>query len=161
MAITIHCDIVSADESLFSGSVEMIVATGSLGELGITPGHAPLLSDLRPGPVRLVKENGEEEVYYLSGGYLEVQPGSIAILADTAVRAGDIDEAAAAEAMKTAEQAIANQSSEIEYSKAASMLAEATAQLRTVQTLRKKLGGWRQEWVSCVKKSGLATLFFV
>ncbi|MFQ3222683.1 MAG: F-type H+-transporting ATPase subunit epsilon [Porticoccaceae bacterium] len=141
MAITVHCDIVSADESLFSGSVEMIVATGSLGELGITPGHAPLLSDLRPGPVRLVKENGEEEVYYLSGGYLEVQPGSIAILADTAVRAGDIDEAAAAEAMKTAEQAIANQSSEIEYSKAASMLAEATAQLRTVQTLRKKLGG--------------------
>ncbi len=141
MAITIHCDIVSADESLFSGSVEMIVATGSLGELGITPGHAPLLSDLRPGPVRLVKENGEEEVYYLSGGYLEVQPGSIAILADTAVRAGDIDEAAAAEAMKTAEQAIANQSSEVEYSKAASMLAEATAQLRTVQTLRKKLGG--------------------
>jgi F-type H+-transporting ATPase subunit epsilon len=141
MAITVHCDIVSADESLFSGSVEMIVATGSLGELGITPGHAPLLSDLRPGPVRLVKEHGEEEVYYLSGGYLEVQPGSIAILADTAVRAGDIDEAAAAEAMKTAEQAIANQSSEIEYSKAASMLAEATAQLRTVQTLRKKLGG--------------------
>jgi F-type H+-transporting ATPase subunit epsilon len=141
MAITVHCDIVSADESLFSGFVKMIVATGSLGELGITPGHAPLLSDLRPGPVRLVKENGEEEVYYLSGGYLEVQPGSIAILADTAVRAGDIDEAAAAEAMKTAEQAIANQSSEIEYSKAASMLAEATAQLRTVQTLRKKLGG--------------------
>jgi F-type H+-transporting ATPase subunit epsilon len=141
MAITVHCDIVSADESLFSGAVEMIVATGSLGELGITPGHAPLLSDLRPGPVRLVKGNGEEEVYYLSGGYLEVQPGSIAILADTAVRAGDIDEAAAAEAMKTAEQAIANQSSEIEYSKAASMLAEATAQLRTVQTLRKKLGG--------------------
>jgi len=108
----------------------MLVATGSLGELGITPGHAPLLSDLRPGPVRLVKENGEEEVYYLSGGYLEVQPGSIAILADTAVRAGDIDE-----------QAIANQSGEIEYSKAAAMLAEATAQLRTVQTLRKKLGG--------------------
>ncbi|CAI8266004.1 MAG: ATP synthase epsilon chain [Porticoccaceae bacterium UBA1117] len=141
MAITVHCDIVSADESLFSGSVKMIVATGSLGELGITPGHAPLLSDLRPGPVRLVKENEEEEVYYLSGGYLEVQPGSIAILADTAVRAGDIDEAAAAEAIKTAEQAIANQSGEIEYSKAASMLAEATAQLRTVQTLRKKLGG--------------------
>ncbi|MBT3673042.1 MAG: F0F1 ATP synthase subunit epsilon [Porticoccaceae bacterium] len=141
MAITVHCDIVSADESLFSGAVEMVVATGSLGELGITPGHAPLLSDLRPGPVRLVKENGEEEVYYLSGGYLEVQPGSIAILADTAVRAGDIDEAAAAEAVKSAEQAIANQTGEIEYAKAAVMLAEATAQLRTVQTLRKKLGG--------------------
>ena len=141
MAITVHCDIVSADESLFSGAVEMVVATGSLGELGITPGHAPLLSDLRPGPVRLVKENGEEEVYYLSGGYLEVQPGSIAILADTAVRAGDIDEAAAAEAVKSAEQAIANQTGEIEYAKAAAMLAEATAQLRTGQTLRKKLGG--------------------
>jgi len=141
MAITVHCDIVSADESLFSGSVAMVVATGSLGELGITPGHAPLLSDLRPGPVRLVKENGEEEIYYLSGGYVEVQPGSIAILADTAVRAGDIDEAAAAEAVKSAEQAIANQSGEIEYSKAAAMLAQATAQLRTVQTLRKKLGG--------------------
>jgi F-type H+-transporting ATPase subunit epsilon len=141
MAITVHCDIVSADESLFSDSVEMVVATGSLGELGIMPGHAPLLSDLRPGPVRLVKQGGEEEVYYLSGGYLEVQPSSIAILADTAVRAGDIDEAAAAEAVKSAEQAIANQAGEIEYSKAASMLAEATAQLRTVQTLRKKLGG--------------------
>ena len=141
MAITVHCDIVSADESLFSGAVAMVVATGSLGELGITPGHAALLSDLRPGPVRLVKETGEEEVYYLSGGYLEVQPGSIAILADTAVRAGDIDEAAAAEAVKSAETAIANQTGEIEYSKAAAMLAEATAQLRTVQTIRKKLGG--------------------
>ena len=119
----------------------MVVATGSLGELGVTAGHAPLLSDLKPGPVRLVKQNGEEEVYYLSGGYLEVQPNNISILADTAVRANDIDEAAAAEAVKEAESAIANQSGEIEYSKAAAMLAEATAQLRTVQTLRKKLGG--------------------
>jgi F-type H+-transporting ATPase subunit epsilon len=119
----------------------MVVATGSLGELGITAGHAPLLSDLKPGPVRLVKQNGEEEIYYLSGGYLEVQPNCISILADTAVRAGDIDEAAAAEAVKSAEQAMANQAGEIEYSKAASMLAVATAQLRTVQTLRKKLGG--------------------
>ena len=79
MAITVHCDIVSADESLFSGLVEMVVATGSLGELGVTAGHAPLLSDLKPGPVRLVKQNGEEEVYYLSGGYLEVQPNNISI----------------------------------------------------------------------------------
>ena len=141
MVTTVQCDIVSADESLFSGSVQMVVATGSLGEMGIMPDHAPLLSDLRPGPVRLVKDGGDEEVYYLSGGYVEVQPYSIAILADTAVRAGDIDEAAAAEAVKSAEQAIANQSGEIEYSKAASLLAEATAQLRTVQTLRKKLGG--------------------
>ena len=141
MVMTVHCDIVSADESLFSGLVEMVVATGSLGELGITAGHAPLLSDLRPGPVRIVKQAGEEEVYYLSGGYLEVQPTTISILADTAVRADDIDEAAAAEAVKDAETALANQSGEIEYSKAAAILAESTAQLRTVQALRKKLGG--------------------
>ena len=141
MAITVHCDIASADASLYSGPVKMVVATGSMGELGIMAGHAPLLSALKPGPVRLVTQNGEEEVYYLSGGYLEVQPNGISILADTAVRANDIDEASAAEAVKTAEQAIANQSSEIEYSKAAAMLAEATAQLLTVQTLRKKLGG--------------------
>ncbi len=141
MAMTVHCDIVSADESLFSGLIEMVVATGSLGELGVTAGHAPLLSDLKPGPVRLIKQNGEEEIYYLSGGYLEVQPNMVSILADTAVRADDIDEAAAAEAVKDAEQAIANQTGEIEYSKAAAMLAEASAQLKTVAQLRKKLGG--------------------
>lgn len=138
---TVQCDIVSANESLFSGLVEMVVATGSLGELGINAGHAPLLSDLKPGPVRVIKSADEEEIYYLSGGYLEVQPNGISILADTAVRADDIDEAAAAEAVKAAEQGLANQNGEIEYSKAAAMLAEATAQLRTVQTLRKKLGG--------------------
>jgi len=141
MAMTVHCDIVSADESIFSGLIEMVVATGSLGELGVTAGHAPLLSDLKPGPVRLIKQNGEEEIYYLSGGYLEVQPNMVSILADTAVRANDLDEAAAAEAVKSAEHALANESGEIEYSKAAAMLAEATAQLRTISQLRKKLGG--------------------
>ena len=141
MAITVHCDIVSADESLFSGLVEMVVATGSMGELGVTAGHAPLLCALRPGRVPLGQQHGEEELYYLAGGYLEVQPNSISILADTAVRAGDIDEAAAAEAVKEAEAALANLSGEIEYSKAAAMLAESTAQLRTLQKLRKKLGG--------------------
>jgi F-type H+-transporting ATPase subunit epsilon len=141
MAMTVHCDIVSADESIFSGLIEMVVATGSLGELGVTAGHAPLLSDLKPGPVRLIKQNGEEEIYYLSGGYLEVQPNMVSILADTAVRANDLDEAAAAEAVKSAEHALANQSGEIEYSKAAAMLVEATAQLRTISQLRKKLGG--------------------
>jgi len=140
MATTVQCNIVSADESLFSGPVEMVVATGSLGELGINAGHAPLLSDLKPGPVRVIKQAGDEEVYFLSGGYLEVQPNAISILADTAVRADDIDEAAAAEAVKVAEHALANQTGEIEYSKAAAMLAQATAQLHTVQTLRKKLG---------------------
>jgi F-type H+-transporting ATPase subunit epsilon len=141
MATTVQCNIVSADESLFSGPVEMVVATGSQGELGIYPGHAPLLSDLKPGPVRIITEADNEEVYYLSGGYLEVQPNAISILADTAVRANDIDEAAAAEAAKAAEHALANQTGEIEYSKAAAMLAEASAQLHTVRTLRKKLGG--------------------
>jgi F-type H+-transporting ATPase subunit epsilon len=141
MATTVQCNIVSADESLFSGAVEMVVATGSLGELGINAGHAPLLSDLKPGPVRVIKEAGEEEIFFLSGGYLEVQPNAISILADTAVRANDIDEAAAAQAVKDAEHAIANQNGEIEYSKAAAMLAQATAQLQTVRALRKKMGG--------------------
>lgn len=140
MSASLQCDIVSADESLFSGSVSMVIATGSLGEMGITPGHAPLLSDLNPGPVRLLKDGGEEEIYYLSGGYIEVQPTSVSILADKAVRAGDIDEAAANEALKLAEQTITNQSGEIDYSKAAAQLAEATAQLRTVDKLRKKMG---------------------
>tara|TARA_Y100000766_G_C18839037_1_gene572019 strand:+ start:860 stop:1285 length:426 start_codon:yes stop_codon:yes gene_type:complete len=140
MNSTVQCNIVSADESLFSGSVSMVIATGSLGEMGITPGHAPLLSDLNPGPVRLLIDGGEEEIYYLSGGYIEVQPTSVSILADKAVRAGDIDEAAASEALKLAEQTISNQSGEIDYSKAAAQLAEATAQLRTVEKLRKKIG---------------------
>jgi F-type H+-transporting ATPase subunit epsilon len=119
----------------------MLVATGSLGALGVTAGHAPLLTNLKPGSVRLIKQGGDEELYYLSGGYLEVQPNAISILADTALRADDINEAAAAEAMKAAENALSNQSGEIEYSKAAAMLAEATAQLNTVRNLRKKLGG--------------------
>ena len=140
MLSSVQCDIVSADEALFSGSVSMVIATGSLGEMGITPGHTPLLSDLNPGPVRLVMNDGEEEIYYLSGGYIEVQPTSISILADSAVRAADIDEASAAAAVKSAEQRIVNHSSDIDFSKAAAMLAEATAQLRTVKALRKKLG---------------------
>ena len=110
MSGSVECDIVSADESLFSVSVRMVIATGSFGEMGITPGHAPLLSDLNPGPVRLLKDGGEEEIYYLSGGYIEVQPTSVSILADKAVRAGDIDEAAANEALKLAEQTVTNQS---------------------------------------------------
>ena len=140
MLSSVQCDIVSADEALFSGTVSMVIATGSLGEMGITPGHTPLLSDLNPGPVRLVMNDGEEEIYYLSGGYIEVQPTSISILADSAVRAADIDEAFAAAAVKSAEQRIVDQSSDIDFSKAAAMLAEATAQLRTVKALRKKLG---------------------
>ncbi|MEJ6539478.1 MAG: F0F1 ATP synthase subunit epsilon, partial [Halioglobus sp.] len=103
MSMTIHCDIVSAEEEIFSGLVEMLVATGSEGELGVTYGHAPLLSALVPGPVRIVTQNGDEQVYYVSGGFLEVQPGVVSILADTAIRADDVDEAAAEEARKEAE----------------------------------------------------------
>jgi F-type H+-transporting ATPase subunit epsilon len=139
MAMTIHCDIVSAEEEIFSGLVEMVVATGSLGELGISYGHAPLLTALEPGPIRIVK-NGTEEVYFVSGGYLEVQPGTISVLADTAIRAADLDEAAAEEAQKEAEQALANQSGDFDYGRAASQLAAAAAQLRTIRAIRKKMG---------------------
>ncbi len=141
MAITIHCDIASAEEKIFSGLVEYVVATGTYGDLGIYPGHAPLLTALIPGPVRLVKDGGEEEIFYVSGGYLEVQPWMVNILADTAVRAHDVDEANAIEAKKEALEAITRQTAEFEYSRAASQLAEAAARLRTVQQLRKKLGG--------------------
>ena len=108
MAMTMHCNIVSAEEEIFSGRVTMLVATGSLGELGIMPGHAPLLTGLRPGPVRLLMDNGEEEVFFASGGFLEVQPGMATILADTALRADDLDEAAAVEAKDAAEKAVAS-----------------------------------------------------
>ena len=140
MAMTVHCDIVSAEREIFSGLVKMIVATGSLGDLGVTYGHAPLLTGLEPGPVRIVKDNGEEEIYYVSGGYLEVQPYHVTVLADTALRADDMDEAAAQEAKETVQKELTNQSGEIDYSKAAVQLAEAAAQLRTLQSIRKKLG---------------------
>ena len=140
MPYTFHLDIVSAEEEIFSGTVDMLVANGELGELGISPGHAPLLTSLKPGPVKVTKHGGDEEFYYVSGGMLEVQPHVVTVLADTAVRADDVDEAAAIEALKAAEQALHDQSSEIEYSKAAAELAEAAAQLRTLQAIRRKAG---------------------
>ena len=130
MAITVHCDIVSAEENLFSGQVERVVASGILGDLGIEPGHAALITPLQPGPVRIVKQNGEEEIVYVSGGFLEVQPNSVTVLADTAVRADDLDEAAALEAKKHAEQAMENQGGDFDYSRAMSQLAIAAGQLR-------------------------------
>jgi F-type H+-transporting ATPase subunit epsilon len=139
MATSFHCDIASAEDRIFSGEIESLVAAGSLGDLGIYPGHAPLLTALIPGPVRIILAGGEEEIYYVSGGFLEVQPGTVNILADTAIRADDVDEATAEKARQEAEAAIANQDAEFEYSKAASQLAEAAAQIRTIQQLRKKL----------------------
>ncbi len=140
MAMTIHCDIVSAETEIFSGLVEMLIAAGAEGDLGICYGHAPLLTSLQPGPVRIKKQGGEEEIYYVSGGFLEVQPSTITVLADTALRAGDMDEVAALEAKKEAVQALQNQSGELDYSRAAVQLAEAAAQLRTLQAIRKKMG---------------------
>ena len=139
MAMTVHCDIVSAEEELFSGLVEFVSVTGSLGDLGISPGHAPLLSELVPGPVELRKQGGEEDVFYISGGFLEVQPHKVTVLADSALRAQDLNEAAAQDAQKHAEQAMSEKGAEFDYSAATAQLAEATAQLRTLQQVRKKL----------------------
>lgn len=137
MAMTMHCDIVSAEEKIFSGLVEILVATGTLGDLGIAPGHAPLLTALIPGPVRVVLQNGSEQIYYVSGGFLEVQSGVVTVLADTAIRADDVNEAAALKAIEDANEAINNKHSEFEYSRAATQLAEAAAQLRALRQLRK------------------------
>jgi F-type H+-transporting ATPase subunit epsilon len=138
--MTMHCDIASSEARIFSGRVESLVCTGTLGDMGILPGHAPLLSALIPGPVRLVTQDGQEQIFYVSGGFVEVQPGTVNILADTAIRADDMDEAQAEQAKKDVEAAIANRDAEFEYSRAATQLAEAAAQLRTLQQLRQKLG---------------------
>ncbi|MBU3068650.1 F0F1 ATP synthase subunit epsilon [Aestuariicella sp. G3-2] len=140
MAMTVHCDIVSAEEEIFSGLVEMVIAAGTEGDVGISYGHAPLLTGLKPGPVRVIKQDGSEEVFFVSGGYLEVQPYAVTLLADTALRAHDMDEASALEAKREAEQALANQSSDFDYSRASAQLAEAAARLRTIQAMRKKSG---------------------
>ena len=136
---TMQCEIVSAEEQIFSGAIETGIATGLLGDLGVSHGHAPLLTGLKPGPVRVITED-DEAIYYVSGGFLEVQPDVITILADTAIRADDLDEAAALEAQKVAEQAVSNQNSELDYTRAAADLAAAVAQLRTIQQIRSKLG---------------------
>ncbi|HBP99477.1 MAG TPA: F0F1 ATP synthase subunit epsilon [Gammaproteobacteria bacterium] len=138
MAMTMHCDIVSAEKSIFSGRVEMVVATGTLGDLGVAPGHAPLITGLIPGPVRLIKDGGDEVVFYVSGGYLEVQSGVVTLLTDTALRADDVDEAAAVEAMEEAERAMQDASAELDYGTASAQLAEAAAQLRALRQLKNR-----------------------
>ncbi|PWK39039.1 F0F1 ATP synthase subunit epsilon [Pseudomonas sp. B21-040] len=141
MAMTVHCDIVSAEGEIFSGLVEMVIAHGALGDLGIALGHAPLITNLKPGPIRLIKQGGEAEVFYISGGFLEVQPNMVKVLADTVQRAVDLDEASAQEAVKAAERALHDRGAEFDYGAASARLAEAAAQLRTVQQIRKKFGG--------------------
>lgn len=138
MASTVHCSIVSAEEEIFSGLVEMVVANATEGELGILPGHTPLLSGVKPGPVRLILEGGDEEVFFASGGFIEVQPTAITILADTALRADDIDEAAAQEAQSKAERELSDNRSEIDYGRVQSDLAEQAAMLRTIRKHRER-----------------------
>ncbi|MFC4729047.1 F0F1 ATP synthase subunit epsilon [Coralloluteibacterium thermophilus] len=139
MATTIRCDIVSAEEEIFRGTVSMVVATGELGELGIAPRHAPLITRLKPGQVRVILENGEEQFFYVSGGILEVQPQVVTVLADTAVRAKDLDEKAALAAKQEAERALAGRGEAQEIAEAQAKLAEAVAQLQALERLRRNL----------------------
>ena len=138
MASTVHCSIVSAELEIFSGMVEMVVASGTIGELGLFHGHTPLLSGVKPGPVRLRLEGGEEEIFFASGGYIEVQPTSITILADTAIRADDIDEAAAVEAQQRAERELADNRADIDFGRISADLAEQAAMLRTIRKFREQ-----------------------
>lgn len=138
MTMTIHVDIVSAEVEIFSGLAEMVFAPAIQGEVGIAPRHAPLLTRLKPGEVRVQTGNeGEELNFFVSGGMLEVQPHLVTVLADTAIRANDLDEAAALDAKRRAEELMADKSDSIDYSKAQGELAEAMAQLATIEKLRK------------------------
>jgi F-type H+-transporting ATPase subunit epsilon len=139
MASTIRCDIVSAEEEIFHGNAQMVIATGEMGELGIAPRHAPLITRLKPGQVRVLLENGEEQFFYVSGGILEVQPNVVTVLADTAIRAKDLDEAAARGAKDEAERALANRSDALEVAQAQAQLAQAMAQLQALERLRRAL----------------------
>lgn len=139
MASTIRCDIVSAEDEIFHGTVAMVVATGELGELGIAPRHAPLITRLKPGQVRVIKEDGSEETFYVSGGILEVQPQVVTVLADTATRAEALDEKTILAAKAEAERIMANRSDAVDIADAQRQLAEAMAQLQALERLRKNL----------------------
>ena len=134
---TIQVDIVSAETEIWSGQGTMVFAPGEIGELGIAPGHTPLITKLSPGDVRVIKEDGEEEFVFVSGGVLEVQPHVVTVLSDTAVRGADLDEAAALEAKKKAEEALADSAAEMDYAAAQAELASAIAQIRSIEKLRR------------------------
>ena len=134
----IKISIVSSSEEIYSGEATMVFATGSIGELGTAPGHTPLLTGLAAGPVR-VQNGSEEETFFCSGGFVEVQPNAVTILSDTAERADSLDESEALKAKEAAEQSLADQQSTIDYTKAAAQLAEAVARLKTIQKLRKNI----------------------
>jgi len=136
MATTIQVDIVSAEQEIWSGAGTMVFAPGDLGELGIAPGHTPLITKLAPGDVRVIKEDGEEEFVFVSGGILEVQPHVVTVLSDTAVRGSDLDEASALEAKRAAEEKLADSAAEMDYASAQAELASAIAQIRSIEKLR-------------------------
>ncbi len=138
MAMTMHVDVVSAETSIFSGTVEAVFAPAKEGEVGIMPRHSPFLAQLKPGQVRVVKQGGEEDFFYVSGGMLEVQPHTVTVLADTALRARDMDEAAALQAKERAEQAMRDRTGEMEWAEAQAELAQAIAQLQMIQRMRDK-----------------------
>jgi F-type H+-transporting ATPase subunit epsilon len=138
MAMTVHVDVVSAEEQIFSGLAEVVVVPGEMGELGIYPRHTALMTRIKPGSVRIKRPDQEkEELIYVSGGMLEVQPGVVTVLADTAIRGADLDEARALEAKQAAEEAMKDRTSDIDYAAAQAELAEAIAQLRAIEQLRK------------------------
>jgi F-type H+-transporting ATPase subunit epsilon len=139
MANTVHIDVVSAEASIFSGDAEFVVAPASAGEVGIYPNHAPMISTIKPGTLRIKQSSDAEEVLiYISGGLLEVQPGVVTVLADTAMRGHDLDEAKAIAAKEVAEEAIKNRTSDMDYAKAQAELSEALAQIQVIERLRKK-----------------------
>lgn len=136
---TIRVEVVSAEAEIYKGTATLVVVHGEMGELGIAPRHAPLITRLKPGQVRVIDERGEEQFFYASGGILEVQPGVVTILTDTAVRAKDLDEAAAKKAKEDAERALANRTDAMEVAEAQAQLAQAVAQLQALERLRKQL----------------------
>jgi F-type H+-transporting ATPase subunit epsilon len=139
MTKSIRCDIVSAHEEIFSGEVSMVFATGIAGELGISPRHAPLITQLKPGPVRILDTAGEEQFFFVTGGIIEVQPHVVTVLADTAMRGEDLDQAAAESAKAEAERELADRTGEMEIAEAQSKLMQAVAQLQAMERLRKNL----------------------
>lgn len=139
MVMTVHVDIVSAEEQIFSGLAEFVVLPGEAGELGILPGHMPLMTRIKPGAVRVKPQNAtEEELVFVAGGMLEVQPGLVTVLADTAIRGRDLDEAKALEAKRLAEEALKNHESKVDYARAQAELSEAIAQLAAIQKLKRR-----------------------
>lgn len=138
MAMTIHVDVVSAEASIFSGLAEFVALPGESGELGILPGHMPLMTRIKPGTVRLTLPGNKEELIFVAGGMLEVQPNLVTVLADTAIRGADLDHAKATEAKRRAEEAMGSRASEMDYARAQAELAEAVAQLAAIDRLRKQ-----------------------